>query len=64
MLDAQTVNLARRTLDQPQIVCPVQMQGNAVIINAVSCFFSPARVGRLGREGNLHRFCHFSYPSL
>ena len=62
MLNAKAVNLTRGALDQAQIIVARQVQGNAVVINAVGGFLAPARVGRLIRERNLHRFGHFIFP--
>jgi hypothetical protein len=42
MLDAHAVNFARRALDKPEVVFTVEMQGDAVVINAVGRF-SPQR---------------------
>ncbi len=38
-------SILRRTLDQPQIALTVKMQGNTVVINTVSGFLSPQRIG-------------------
>ena len=61
MFDPHPVDFTRRALNQTEVVFTVQMQGDAVIINAVSRFFSPARVGGLGRQRNLHGFGHFIF---
>jgi hypothetical protein len=42
MFDAHAVNFTRGALDQAQVVFTVQVQGNAVVINAVRRF-SPQR---------------------
>jgi hypothetical protein len=47
MFDAHAVNFTRRALNQTEVVFAVQMQGDAVVINAVRRFFSPARIGWL-----------------
>jgi hypothetical protein len=39
------------------------MQGDAVVINAVRRFFSPARIGWLSGKRNFHSFGHYHYPS-
>ena len=62
MLNAQAVNFAGGALDQAQIIFARQVQGNAVVVDAVGGFLAPARVSRLIRERNLHRFGHFIYP--
>ena len=62
MFNAQTINFARRALDQTQIIVASQVQGNTVVVDTVGGFLAPARVSRLIRDRNLHRFGHFIYP--
>ncbi len=62
MLNAQAINFTRGALDQAQIIVARQVQGNAVVVDAVGGFLAPARIGWLRRERNLHRFGHFIYP--
>ncbi len=48
VLNTQPVDFTGGALDQAQVVFVIQVQGDAVIINTVCRFFSPAGVGRLG----------------
>ena len=63
VFDAHAVNFPRRALNQTQVVFAVQVQGDAVVINAVRRFFSPARIGWLSGKRNFHSFGHYHYPS-
>ena len=62
VFNAQAVDFTRGTLDKAEVIFSVQVQGNAVIINAVCRLFTPAGIGGLRGKRNFHGFCHFIYP--
>ncbi len=62
MFNTQAVNFTGGALDKAEVIFSVQVQGNAIIINAVCRLFTPAGISGLRGKRNFHGFCHFIYP--